>query len=133
MLNEVDSPHIKNLYTNIHTYYKFLFNLVMNREGSPYKDQSNITFSEFLWAFNLVSSRHIVMHGHDAMNDPNLVLILLPLMDLFNHSPRPNIGIYPEYNKVGEQSFLNAVALEDIAQDEQFTISYGPLSNYHLA
>lgn len=86
-----------------------------------------------MWALNLVSSRHIVMHDHDLDQDPDLVLFLLPLMDMFNHSPRPNIGIFPEYEKLGEQSFLNAVALSDIQEDEQLTVSYGKLSNYHFA
>ena len=105
----------------------------MEGEGSPYKDQKNITYEEFLWAFNIVSSRHITFHGHLTEEDPNLLLLQMPLLDMLNHSLEPNVGIFPYHDKLDNKSFVAVRALKDIAPNEQLTVTYGSLSNIHLA
>ena len=78
-----------------------------------------LEYPEFLWALNTVSSRHIVMHEHDMDNDPNLLLIMMPLLDLLNHAPSPNVGILPIVDKVDDgHSYLLLKALRDIEADE---------------
>lgn len=90
-------------------------------------------YPEFLWALNTVSSRHIVMHEHDMDNDPNLLLIMIPLLELLNHTHSPNVGILPYVDKVhDDHSYLLLKALRDIEAGEQLTVSYGKLSNMHL-
>lgn len=106
---------------------------MVNREGSPYKDKDSLSYEEFLWAFTIVSSRHVVFHGHKPEEDPNLLLILQPFFDMLNHSRNPNVGIVPFVDKFdGEKSFLMLQALRDIGPNEQLTMSYGNLSNAHL-
>ena len=60
-------------------------------------------------------------------------LILLPIIDLLNHSNEPNIGLRPMHDKVEDCGYVTITALRDIKADEQLTISYGPLSNIHCA
>ena len=89
-------------------------------------------YAEFLWAFNIVSSRHVVMHEHEMDKDPNLLLLMMPLLDMLNHSSDPNVAILPHRDTIQDQSFLILHALRDIKEDEQLTINYGPLSNMHF-
>jgi SET domain-containing protein len=101
-------------------------------DGSPYTDANAIPYPEFLWALNTVSSRHIVLHDHQMDSDPNLLLMMMPLLDLLNHSPEPNVAIRPHVDRTEGESFLVLQALRDIQPDEQLTVSYGGLSNMHL-
>lgn len=57
----------------------------------------------------------------------------MPLLDMMNHSLTPNVGVTPYYDKNENQSFLVATALRDIEPNEQLCVSYGNLSNIHLA
>lgn len=93
---------------------------------------ASVSFGEFLWALNTVSSRHIVLHDHKADEDPNLLLMMMPLMDMVNHSSSPNVGIMPIHDKMTASSYLVMRALRDIEENEQLTISYGNLSNLHF-
>lgn len=82
-------------------------------------------------AFNTVSSRHVTFHEHDSDNDPNMKLILLPVMDLLNHSNSPNVALRPMHDKVFNRSYVTMTALKDIEPEDQLTVSYGSLSNIH--
>ena len=72
----------------------------MQGQGSPYLESQNISFEEFLWAFNTVSSRHLTFHEHLVDEDPNLILLQMPLIDMFNHSLEPNVGLFPYQDKM---------------------------------
>ena len=69
------------------------------------------------------------MHEHEYLQDPNLVLIMMPLMDMLNHSNTPNVAIRPFVDKIENQSFLTLQALRDIGPDEHLTVNYGQLNN----
>ena len=64
--------------------------------------------------------------------DPNLVLMMMPLFDMLNHSATPNVAIRPYQDRTESDSFLVLEALRDIKPNEQLTVSYGTLSNMHL-
>lgn len=62
-----------------------------------------------------MSSRHVVFHEHKAEEDPDLLLILMPFLDMLNHSRTPNVAITPFVDKLGgDKSFLQLHALRDI-------------------
>jgi SET domain-containing protein len=65
-------------------------------------------------------------------SDPNLLLIMMPLMDMLNHSHTPNVAILPHTDPLHDKSFLVVKALREIEADEQLCVSYGDLSNLHL-
>jgi hypothetical protein len=58
------------------------------------------------------------MHEHEMDNDPNLLLIMMPLFEILNHRPSPNVAIHPTIDKVEEKSFLLLKALQDIEPGE---------------
>lgn len=87
---------------------------------------------EFLWAFSIVSSRHLVFNNQQSDDDPNLVLMIMPLLDFINHSFDPNVVALPYHDRVNNESFVLLQALKDIEKDEQLCMSYGNLSNTHL-
>jgi hypothetical protein len=68
---------------------------MFNHKDSPYKDKNSVTLEEFLWAFSIASSRHVVFNNEQTNNDPNMLLILMPLLDYINHSFNPNVVIKP--------------------------------------
>ena len=132
VLNQIDSEFLKYAYGNTHAYYRSLFEHLIGGEQSPYKDSGVIEYGEFLWAFNIVSSRHVVLHEHEMDKDPNLLLLMTPLLDMLNHSPDPNVAVLPHRDSIENESFLVLHALKDIEPDEQLTINYGNLSNMHF-
>jgi len=100
VLNEIDSDHVKQAHSNTHAFYRGMFNQLVNDEKSPFKDKNSIQYGEFLWALNTVSSRHVVMHEQQMDKDPNMLLILMPFLDLLNHSHSPNVAITPYLDKL---------------------------------
>jgi len=104
---------------------------------SPYLQASEppMTEEEFLWAFSTVSARSLVLNNENVaeMPDPNSVTMIMPLLDLINHSREPNCIILPYHDKVSDQSYVTLQSLKPIGKDEQLTISYGnDLANTHL-
>ena len=133
VLNEIDSRHLQTAFQTTHSFYKSLWSHLVNQEGSPYKEQNSLTYEEFLWAFTLVSSRHVVFDGHKPESDPDLLLVLMPFLDMINHSRTPNVAVLPHIDKFdGERSYLVLKALKDIQPNEQLSLSYGEFSNSHF-
>ncbi len=78
------------------------------------------------------------------MEDPNLQLLIMPLLDFINHTqlPKnptsatdvegPNVRCMPYHDTVNNESFVLLEALKDIKKDDQLLMSYGRLSNTHL-
>ena len=59
---------------------------------------------EFLWAFSTVSARSLVLNNENMteMNDPNAVSMIVPLLDMVNHSHDPNCIMLPFHDKLSE-------------------------------
>jgi SET domain-containing protein len=51
--------------------------------------------------------------------------MMMPLMDMLNHSSEPNVAIIPYLDKIDDESFLFVQALRDINPDEHLTVNYG--------
>lgn len=66
------------------------------------------------------------------MNDPNLQLLILPLLDFINHGVEPNTRAMPYHDTVNNESFILLEAIKDIKKDDQILMSYGKLANTHL-
>lgn len=117
------------------------YDAIINHPESPHvtsdvakRDGVNkITFEDFNWAFNIVSSRTLTLNNQfDQELDEDGCLMILPLLDYLNHSPSPNCVAVPLYDKLYEESFVELKAIKDIKKDDQLTISYGNLPNSHL-
>ena len=87
----------------------------------------------------MVSSRQLSLnHGEVSQEDPNLQLLIMPLLDFINHAPTtetqgPNVVALPYHDTVNNESFVLLQALKDIKKDDQLLLSYGAkLSNSHL-
>lgn len=65
-----------------------------------------------------MSSRHCVLHNHDQDKDENLILIIMPVLDMINHSLTPNAAILPFVYNFDQSSYLQLVALRDIQPNE---------------
>lgn len=66
------------------------------------------------------------------MNDPNSVLMIVPLLDFINHDRDPNVIALPYHDKVSDVSYVTLQALKDIAAGDQLLMSYGNIANTHL-
>lgn len=92
--NLVDSRHIRDVFTQTCTTYRQIYEILIKHPSSPYvtqraenSDAPSISLEEFLWAFSIVSSRHIVLDNtHSAAMDDKAFMMLFPLLDLINHS-----------------------------------------------
>lgn len=58
--------------------------------------------------------------------------MILPLVDMINHSQDPNCVILPYHDKISDTSHVVIKAVKDIEPGEQICVSYGALSNSHL-
>ena len=111
---------------------------MMHHDSSPYKiagEDAPMSEEEFLWAFSTVSARSLVLNNEhlSEMNDENAVTMILPLMDMVNHSPEPNCIMLPYHDKLSNKSFVVLQSIRPIAEGDQLTISYGnDLANTHL-
>jgi len=67
-----------------------------------------------MWAFSIVSSRQLSLNNGDVnMEDPNLQLLIMPLLDFLNHAPTtekegggPNVVAMPYHDTVNNESFV---------------------------
>eukprot|EP00347_Sterkiella_histriomuscorum_P016609 403352531 len=108
--------------------------LTKNDPNSPYLGQNSLSIEEFMWAFSTVSSRHLVFNNQAVSTDQNPFLMMLPLVDMINHSPsfQPNVVVLPYEDKLNSESYIIIQAIQDIQENEQLYQSYGNLSNTHL-
>ncbi|TXG57040.1 hypothetical protein EZV62_018353 [Acer yangbiense] len=80
------------------------------------------------WAMSAVSSRAFRLYGKmTADGTRNNVPMLLPLIDMCNHSFKPNAQILQEEDKENDKSQIKAET--DIKQDNPLLLNYGYLSN----
>ncbi len=62
---------------------------------------------EFLWAFSTVSARSLVLNNENVNEIPDeAVSMIVPLLDMVNHSPEPNCIFLPYHDKVSDTSYV---------------------------
>ncbi len=83
----------------------------------------------FLWAFSTVSSRQLSLNNGELINeDPNLQILLMPLLDFVNHAQLPqdqastdkgpNVIAMPYHDTVNNESLVLLQALREIKKDD---------------
>jgi len=60
----------------------------------------------------------------------DFIAVMCPIVDLINHSFRPNCKLEGEYVNVDAESFVVVRATEDIEKNEELMINYGDYPNY---
>ena len=63
VLTELDSEILRTQIRDTFAYYKSIFDLLTKDPDSPYHAKNSITLEEFLWAFSIVSSRHVIFNN----------------------------------------------------------------------
>ncbi|XP_020584435.1 histone-lysine N-methyltransferase setd3 isoform X2 [Phalaenopsis equestris] len=82
------------------------------------------------WAMSAVSSRAFRLHGEVLSGGQKTdIHMLLPLIDMCNHSFQPNAKIVQEQEKGSSKMFVKVVAETHIDQDSPILLNYGYLSN----
>lgn len=80
------------------------------------------------WAMSAVSSRAFRLHGKKlAAGTRNEVPMMLPLIDMCNHSFNPNAQIIQEEDD--SELLIKVVAESEIKQNDSLLLNYGCLSN----
>lgn len=97
---------------------------LQQKDNSPF-DGSVIDANTLGWAFAAVTSRAFRPGG------PKSAGVLLPLIDMCNHSFSPNAKVIGSKNALASDS-LSMVAISDIAAGEPILLNYGKLPNDFL-
>ncbi|XP_074320843.1 uncharacterized protein LOC141657489 isoform X2 [Silene latifolia] len=95
----------------------------------PFASQ-DVDASSLGWAMSAVSSRAFRLHGKklDGGNREN-VPMMLPLIDMCNHSFYPNAKIVQDVNAEDPKMLVKVMAEKDIEQNDALELNYGYLSN----
>ncbi|KAK6921614.1 SET domain [Dillenia turbinata] len=91
----------------------------------PFQGQE-VDASSLGWAMSAVSSRAFRLHG-DKDGTEGGIPMMLPLIDMCNHSFSPNAQIVQERDAVGKEMLV--VSKAEIKQDSPLLLNYGCLSN----
>ncbi|CAN1297193.1 Actin-histidine N-methyltransferase [Linum perenne] len=95
----------------------------------PFSGQS-IDASSLGWAMSAVSSRAFRLHGEKLPGGGHEVVpMMLPLIDMCNHSFNPNARIVQEQGSGDQSMLITVVADTAIEEDDPLLINYGSLSN----
>ncbi|KAL4574343.1 hypothetical protein LXL04_021172 [Taraxacum kok-saghyz] len=78
------------------------------------------------WAMSAVSSRAFRLHGKGNHSD---VPMMLPLIDMCNHSYNPNAEIVQEHGSRDPNKLVKVVAGMNIKERDHMTLNYGCLNN----
>ena len=132
ILTEIDSQILIAQYRDTLGFYQHIHQLLTKDPESPYAQHGGepLPLDQFLWAFSVISSRHLTLNNNNSADDQHL--LVMPLLDFLNHSPEPNVVALPFHDKINNESFVLIQALRDIKKGEQLLMNYGPLSNSHL-
>ncbi len=82
---------------------------MVQHPDSPYAQAAELPMSEeeFLWAFSTVSARSLVLNNENVSEIPDeAVSMIVPLLDMVNHSPSPNCIFLPYHDKVSDTSYV---------------------------
>nr|XP_010906939.1 actin-histidine N-methyltransferase isoform X1 [Elaeis guineensis] len=98
-------------------------------QDHPFGGQ-DVNASSLGWAMSAVSSRAFRLHGESLPNGKNAdIPMLLPLIDMCNHSFQPNAQIVQEQDINSPNMSIKVVAETPIEQDTPVMLNYGCLSN----
>ncbi|XP_073010064.1 uncharacterized protein [Typha latifolia] len=107
---------------------KIILNDVTSKDH-PFAGQ-DIKASSLGWAMSAVSSRAFRLHGEILPDGKHSEApMLLPLIDMCNHSFNPNARIVQEQNASSPNMSVKVVAENQIEPDMPVTLNYGCLSN----
>lgn len=91
---------------------------------------NDVDASSLGWAMSAVSSRAFRLHGEILSNGKSSdVPMMLPLIDMCNHSFQPNARIVQEQDTSSSKMLVKVVAETQIEQDTPIMLNYGCLSN----
>lgn len=107
-------------------YYQLVHKYLTQDADSPYAQvggEAALPLDQFLWAFSIVSSRQLVLNNSNQseVDDPNLQLLVMPLLDFLNHAPTKedeNVVALPFHDTVNNESFVIVQATRDIKKGE---------------
>ncbi|CAL9769094.1 unnamed protein product [Musa acuminata subsp. burmannicoides] len=93
----------------------------------------DVNSSSLGWAMSAVSSRAFQLYGEILYSDKHKnIPMLLPVIDMCNHSFAPNARIVQEQNMNSQNMSIKVVADTQIKQDTHVLLNYGSLSNDFL-
>ncbi|PWA66541.1 rubisco methyltransferase family protein [Artemisia annua] len=91
---------------------------------------ADVDASSLGWAMSAVSSRAFRLHGKALQNgNRGDVPMMLPLIDMCNHSFNPNAEIVQEQSSSDPKMLVKVVAGMNIKEREHMTLNYGCLGN----
>ncbi|KAF6150820.1 hypothetical protein GIB67_020903 [Kingdonia uniflora] len=100
-----------------------------NPEDHPFGGQ-DVNAASLGWAMSAVSSRAFRLHGERLPDGTQTyVPMMLPLIDMCNHSFHPNAQIVQEQNKRNPDILVTVIAETHIKQNDPVLLNYGCLSN----
>ncbi|XP_022882111.1 histone-lysine N-methyltransferase setd3 [Olea europaea var. sylvestris] len=82
------------------------------------------------WAMSAVSSRAFRLYGNKRPDGTHIdAPMMLPLIDMCNHSFKPNAEIVQEQEANNEKMLVKVIARTQIMQDDPLVLNYGFLNN----
>lgn len=106
-------------------------NVLKNLKPSehPFGGQ-DVDASSLGWAMSAVSSRAFRLYGKKLPNGTHSdIPMMLPLIDMCNHSFNPNARILQEQDAGNPKMLIKVVAEREIKQSDPLLLNYGCLSN----
>ncbi|XP_034685297.1 actin-histidine N-methyltransferase [Vitis riparia] len=98
-------------------------------DDHPFRGQ-DVDASSLGWAMSAVSSRAFRLHGKKLSDGTHVdVPMMLPLIDMCNHSFNPNAQIVQEQDAGSTNMLIKVVAETQIKQDDNLVLNYGCLNN----
>ncbi|KAJ9708525.1 hypothetical protein PVL29_000522 [Vitis rotundifolia] len=98
-------------------------------DDHPFRGQ-DVDASSLGWAMSAVSSRAFRLHGKKLSDGTHVdVPMMLPLIDMCNHSFDPNAQIVQEQDAGSTKMLIKVVAETQIKQDDNLVLNYGCLNN----
>ncbi|KAJ4710065.1 Histone-lysine N-methyltransferase [Melia azedarach] len=95
----------------------------------PFEGQ-DVGASSLGWAMSAVSSRAFRLHGKKLSDGTrNKIPMMLPLIDMCNHSFNPNAQILQEEDAKNTELLIKVVAETEIKENDSLLLNYGCLSN----
>ncbi|XP_019165065.1 PREDICTED: histone-lysine N-methyltransferase setd3 [Ipomoea nil] len=112
-------------------FEKFVVNELSNveRDHHPFEGQ-DVDSSALGWAMSAVSSRAFRLYGGKRLDGThNNVPMMLPLIDMCNHSFHPNAEIVQEREAGDGKMLVKVIAAEHIKRSDALELNYGCLNN----